>query len=254
MGLVGGEMAVRLLNYASRNGTVSSFPDVATAYEGRSKLETLFGPRIWDQIRGKVVLDFGCGRGCEAVEVVERGAQRVIGLDLSQRWLDAAAALAEARGVADKCHFGREWTEPVDVILSVDSFEHFADPAEILRMMRRLLKPAGRVIASFGPTWYHPLGGHYFSVFPYAHLLFSEPALVRWRSLHKRSGGKTIKECGLNKMTIRRFERLVAESPFDFESFEAVPIRRLKPLAGRVTREFTTAVVRCTLVPRDRAV
>jgi SAM-dependent methyltransferase len=250
MGIVGGEMAVRLLNYASRNGTVSSFPDVATAYQGKSKLEALFGARIWDEFQGKVVLDFGCGAGREAVEMAERGARQVIGLDLSQRWLDAAVRLADARGVADRCHFGREWHEPVDMILSVDSFEHFADPADILRIMRGLLKPTGRVLASFGPTWYHPLGGHYFSVFPYSHLLFSEPALVRWRSMHKRGGGKTIPECGLNKMTIRRFEQLVAESPFEFAHFEAVPIRRLKPLAGRATREFTTAIVRCMLVPR----
>jgi SAM-dependent methyltransferase len=250
LGVIGGTLGIRLLNYASRGGTVSAYPAVATAYAHRSKLEVLFGPEVWDSVRGKEVLDFGCGEGNEAVDVALHGARRVIGLDLYDKWLNASARLAEAKGVTDKCVFGREWSEPVDVILSVDSFEHFADPADILERMRGLLKSDGCVLASFGPTWYHPLGGHFFSVFPYAHLLCSESALVRWRSLYKKDGARSFTESGLNRMTIRRFEKLVAASPFRFAWFEAVPIRRLRPLANRLTREFTTAVVRCRLVPR----
>lgn len=250
MGIIGGNAAVHLLNRASHHGTVG-YPDIATAYEHRSKLEVLFGASIWDRIRERLVLDFGCGPGADAVEMAERGARFVVGLELRQKWIDTATALAQAHGVADRCCFGKEWDEPVDLIVSLDSFEHFADPAEILRRMRALLKPDGCVIASFGPTWYHPLGGHIFSVFPYSHLLFSESALVRWRSLYKSDGAKSFAEAGLNQITVRRFEKLVAESPFRFAEFETVPIRRLRPIANRVTREFTTAIVRCTLVPRD---
>jgi SAM-dependent methyltransferase len=249
MGVIGDAWAVRLLNYATHNGKIG-YPDVATAYANKSKLEALFGPGIWDAIRGKDVIDFGCGPGAEAVELAERGARRVIGLDLRQKWLRIAGELAEARGVADRCVFAREWHEPADVILSLDSFEHFADPAAILQIMHTLLRPSGCVLASFGPTWYHPLGGHFFSPFPYAHLLFSERALIRWRSLYKTDGGQSFNECGLNKMTIRRFEKLVAESPFRMAEFEAVPIKRLRPVASRLTREFTTAIVRCKLLPR----
>ena len=250
LGVIGGTVGIRLLNYASRGGTVSSYPAVATAYAGRSKLEVLFGPDVWDAVRGKVVLDFGCGEGNEAVDVALHDAQQVIGLDLYDKWIHASARLAESRGVSSRCVFGREWHEPVDVILSVDSFEHFSDPADILQKMRGLLKPDGCVLASFGPTWYHPLGGHFFSVFPYAHVLCSESALVKWRSLYKKDGARNFTESGLNRMTIRKFEELVARSPFRFARFEAVPIRRLRPVANRFTREFTTAIVRCTLVPR----
>jgi hypothetical protein len=57
---------------------------------------------------------------------------------------------------------------------------------------------------------------------------------------------------GLNQLTVRRFEKLIAQSEFEFESIEAVPIRKLKPFANKLTREFTTAVVKCKLVPRPR--
>jgi SAM-dependent methyltransferase len=247
MGVIGGRLGVLLLDCAGR----PSRSEVATAYIGKSKLEVLLGRPFWDEIRDKDVIDFGCGPGLEAVEMAERGARRVIGLELRQKWIDMASQHARDRGVADRCVFAREWHEPVDVIVSLDSFEHFADVGGVLRTMRGLLKPNGRVRVSFGPTWYHPLGGHVYSVFPWSHLLFSESALVSWRAKYKKDGAWSIMESGLNKITIRRFEKLVEESPLRMAHFEAVPIRRLRPVANRFTREFTTATVRCTLVPRE---
>jgi hypothetical protein len=52
-------------------------------------------------------------------------------------------------------------------------------------------------------------------------------------------------------MTIRRFRRLVSASPLSFETFEMVPIRRLRALANPLTREFVTSFVRCRLRLRE---
>jgi SAM-dependent methyltransferase len=243
-----GNLGVLLLNWVSRNGSVA-YPE-ATAYAGKSKLEILMGPTVWDEVRGRTVLDFGCGTGAEAVEIAERGAVKVIGLELREKWLEMAKAHAQDRGMSDKCLFATEYHGEVDTIISLDSFEHFDDPADILRRMAALLRPDGKVLVSFGPTWYHPLGGHFFSVFPWSHLLFSERAQLKWRSLYKGGDYKTFMEVGLNKMTIRRFRRLVEASPFKFASFEAVPIRRLARFHNALTREFTSAIVRCVLVKR----
>jgi hypothetical protein len=120
--------------------------------------------------------------------------------------------------------------------------------------MRNLLKDDGLAIVEFGPPWYHPLGGHLFSVFPWSHLVFTERCLIRWRSDFKSDGATRFSEVegGLNRMTVRRFKKLVGESDFEFERFEAVPIRRSELLANALTREFLTAIVRCRLVPRRR--
>jgi hypothetical protein len=84
--------------------------------------------------------------------------------------------------------------------------------------------------------------------------LFTERSLIRWRSDFKCDGAARFGEVegGLNQMTIRRFEHLVAASEFEFASFDAVPIRPMRFLASRLTREFTTSTVRCRLVPRQR--
>ena len=221
-------------------------------YEGKSKLAVLMGHEFFTKIAGKIVIDFGCGEGTEAVEMARRGAKQVIGIDIREELLQAARQRAVSAGVQNTCLFVPSTKELADIIVSVDAFEHFADPAEVLGIMHTLLKPAGEVLLSFGPTWYHPMGGHLFSVFPWAHLLFSEQALIRWRSTFKTDGATRFSEVagGLNQMTVVRFEELVAGSPLKFASLELVPINALRRFHNRFTREFTTAIVRSRLVKR----
>lgn len=254
MGFLGGKLGYQLLRLISKDGE-TGYCD-GSVYHGRSKIEILFGPQIWGELAGKVVLDFGCGTGEQAIEIAQRGASRVIGLDVRESVLSQARHAATAAGVAERCVFTTEAREKVDVLVSLDAFEHFADPQGALQTMRGLIKDNGCAMIVFGPTWYHPLGGHLFSVFPWAHLIFTEKALIRWRSDFKTDGARCFAEVegGLNQMKIRYFERLVSRSDFRFEHFEAVPIRRLRPLANRLTREFTTAIVRCRLTPRERNV
>jgi SAM-dependent methyltransferase len=250
MGIIGGSIGYQFLRRFSADGE-TGYCD-GSAYEGRSKIEALLGKQVWEETKDQVVIDFGCGDGEDAVEVAKRGAKRVIGIDIRERALANARNTAVAQGVSDRCTFATQTDERADVILSIDAFEHFDDPAEILRIMRRLLKGDGCIIAAFGPTWYHPLGGHLFSVFPWAHLVFTENSLIRWRSDFKTDGATRFCEVegGLNQMTIARFRSIVAESDFKFAEFEPVPIRKLAIFANRVTREFTTGIVRCKLVPR----
>jgi SAM-dependent methyltransferase len=252
-GILGGPLADRLL---SRMGDPSAggYCD-GSAYRGLSKLEVLLGQGIWSELKGKDVVDFGCGSGGETVEMARRGARHVTGVDILEPALESARQAARAAGVADRCDFTRHPEGRADVVVSIDGFEHFADPRAVLQTMSRLLRPKGRVLLSFGPTWFHPLGGHLFSVFPWAHLLFTEAALLRWRARFKHDGATRFGEVegGLNQMTIRRFQKLVAASPLAFETFEAVPIRRLRALATPLTRELITSYVRCRLKAREAA-
>jgi SAM-dependent methyltransferase len=221
-------------------------------YEGIGKLEVLFGSSLLDRIRNKTVLDFGCGQGREAIEMARYGAAEVIGVDIRDELL-AAARVNQKASLVQNCTFSRRYETQVDVIVSIDSFEHFDRPDVVLEEMSRLLKPDGFVLFSFGWPWYHPRGGH-FPLFPWAHILLTEKSLMKWRSQYKTDGAKRFGEVagGLNQMSLRKFERLVANSPFKFETFEQVPIRVVRPLHCRLTREFFTAVVRGTLVHRSQ--
>jgi len=221
-------------------------------YEGKSKMRVLLGEELLRLVQDKTVIDFGCGNGLATLDLARAGAKKVIGIDILENALQEASARAEAAGLADRCEFTTRTDTKADAIVSLDAFEHFGEPDAILAIMHSLLKPGGFVMASFGPTWYHPLGGHLFSVFPWAHLIFSERALIRWRADVRPDGATRFAEVegGLNQMTIARFERLVAASSFQIEMIETVPIRPLRRVHNRLTREFTTAIVRVKLVAK----
>lgn len=250
MGLIGGSLGYNLLKKICKDGETGWMD--GSAYANKSKLETLLGVEFFHLIEDRIVVDFGCGLGLDSIEMAQRGARRVIGIDIQERFLSLAREQARQSNVDDRCTFSTSTDVRADVIVTVDTFEHFDDPAAVLRTMRSVIKPDGCAIVAFGCTWYHPFGGHLFSVFPWAHLVFTEESLIRWRSDFASDGARHFGEVagGLNQMTIQRFERIVSESPFRFEQFEALPIRKLRLLANRMTREFTTTVVRCKLVPR----
>ena len=251
MAIISGEIGYKLLRKLVK---VSPGNEITTAYDGLSKMEVFFGPEIWAELANKTVLDFGCEAGIEAIDMAQHGVRRVIGLDIREEPLAVARVAAKKAGVENSCTFTSQTDEKVDVIVSLDAFEHFADPLTMLGVMRRLLKDDGFVLTCFGPTWYHPLGGHGFSIFPWSHLVFSESVLMRWYSEASGKVAHHFNEVtgGLNQLTVRDFEKIVAKSEFEFASMESVPIRKLKLLSNRLTREFTTAVVKCRLVPKPR--
>jgi SAM-dependent methyltransferase len=245
VGIVGGQLGYQILRHMRLKSGVCD----GSAYTQESKLAVLFGPSFWDEIRGKTVIDFGCGEGTESIEMARHGATKVIGVDIQRPLLEIGRRKAESMSITGVL-FCDEPTESADVVVTLDGFEHFGDPEGVLRTMATLLKPSGCIMACFGPTWYHPYGGHLFSVFPWAHLVFTEKALIRWRSDFKCDGATRFSEVrgGLNQMTIRRFRKIVAASPLRFLSFEAIPIRGIRPVHNWLTQEFLSSVVRCRLV------
>ena len=208
-------------------------PDHLTgnAYAGKSKLKVLLGENIFDRFRGKTVVDFGCGYGDQTIELAREGAGRAVGIDIREEVLEKARANASAVPNAEFVNIGSVLEGGfADFVLSIDAFEHFADPASVLVEIHRLLKPGGTLLVSFGPPWLHPLGGHSFAVFPWAHLLLSEQALCHWYNSVKDASLSRFEDVsgGLSRMTVARFERLALSSPFTKVSVVAVPIRKLR--------------------------
>lgn len=251
MGFLGGELVYQFLKtrYPGGQGVPMSSGN-PYAETNRSKFKTLFGPDIFDELKGKTIVDFGCGDGENVVEMCQAGCTSVVGIDIQDNLLAIAKEKAIAAGVADRCVFVREWKEPVDIVVTTDAFEHFADPAGMLRLMKGLLKPDGYVLVEFGYTWYHPLGGHLFSVFPWSHLLFTEKTLMRWRTDFKTDGATRFHECagGLNRMTLARWERIVKQEGMTYKTYKLHPIRAVRRFHCFLTRELFTSVITARLV------
>src|SRR6185437_460389 len=219
-----GYRILRTLRPPKGDGAAVSTVDYGLPYS--VTLRNLLGKEWEAALRGQTVIDFGCGQGRGSVEMAQRGAGHVIGIDIRADRLAMAEQLAQEAGVQGSCEFVSSTEATGDLAVSIDAFEHFDDPGGVLRLVRDMIRPGGRFVISFGPTWYHPFGGHFFSVFPWSHLVFSERAQIRWRAEFKKDGATRFAEVqgGLNLMTIAWFERLVGESGLVIERLRLVPI------------------------------
>ncbi len=97
-------------------------------------------------MRGRRILDLGCGKGRFARILADRGA-RVVGLDISAAMLAAArgGALHRVRGSARRLPF-RDAT--FDAAIAVEVFEHLESRAidEACDELLRVLRPGGRFV------------------------------------------------------------------------------------------------------------
>lgn len=109
------------------------------------------------------------------------------------------------------------------------------------------------MFVTFSPPWLHPFGVHMFFMikYPWAHLLWSEKTILKVRSLYRDDHPARYEDVdgGLNKMTIRRFEREVRKGGFTIERMVLRPIRPLPGLITRLpfVREFFTSTVAAEL-------
>lgn len=213
-------------------------------------------PTFFDEIRGRSVLDFGCGPGWQAVAMQREGAGKVVGVDIKPAWIEHARMLARQHGVADQTEFvlGSDKLQDgtFDVVLSSNSFEHFGDPEAILREMQRLVRVGGAVWITFAEPWLSPYGSHmsFFTKMPWVNVVFSERTVMSVRSRYRSDGATKYEdvESGLNRMTVRRFERIIKQSGLRLDWVKLYPTKGL-PLVDRIpgVREFLVSAVACRL-------
>ncbi|MCE9640471.1 MAG: bifunctional 2-polyprenyl-6-hydroxyphenol methylase/3-demethylubiquinol 3-O-methyltransferase UbiG [Betaproteobacteria bacterium] len=104
-------------------------------------------------LRGKRVLDVGCGGGILAESMAQRGAQ-VTGIDLADKALKVAQLhvlesgnQVEYRNVSAE-NYAREQPGQFDVVTCMELLEHVPDPASTVAACAALVKPGGHVFFS----------------------------------------------------------------------------------------------------------
>jgi 2-polyprenyl-6-hydroxyphenyl methylase/3-demethylubiquinone-9 3-methyltransferase len=105
-------------------------------------------------IKGKQVLDVGCGGGILAESMARRGAQ-VLGIDLADKALKVAQLHAMESGVANLAYrsvaveaLAEEQPAQYDVVTCMEMLEHVPDPSSVVRACTALAKPGGWVFFS----------------------------------------------------------------------------------------------------------
>lgn len=208
-----------------------------------------------DMFQDKVILDIGCGAAGKTLYYAALGARKVYGIEVVEHYEEEANALAREKGLEDKFQFilGDAANVPFgdnffDTIIMNDAMEHVDEPLKVLNECYRVLKPGGRLYVNF-PPYYHPYGAHLSDVmgFPWIHLFFSDETLIKvykdlvedlpdgqsridFRISRDEKGREYFSY--INRMTIKRFNKILNETDYQIIYYQEVPLRKfLTPLA-----------------------
>lgn len=227
---------------------------------------------IDEMFKDKVVLDIGCGAGGKTIYYASKGVKRIVGVEILGKYKEEAEKLAEKYGMEEKFEFvcaDASKTpfedETFDTIIMNDAMEHVDEPERVLDECYRILKKNGRLYLNF-PPYNHPYGAHLSDAIgmPWVHVFFSEKTLIEtYKELVKNlPDGKDRIEFRIskrpdgteyfsyiNKMTIKRANRILKNSKFNIEYYSEEPLRSIfrVPAKMPVLKEFLVKMVVCVL-------
>jgi len=224
-----------------------------------------------DMFRGKNVLDIGCGAGGKSLYYLSKGAKSVVGVDVVEKYGEEAYNLQnklDLEGFKFICTDAADMpfkNDFFDTVIMNDAMEHVAKPHEVLNEVYRVLKPSGKVYINF-PPYNHPFGAHLSDAIgiPWVHLFFKDDTLINGYKVlvkSKPDGEDRISfristdENGkeyfsyVNKMSTKRFKKILAKTPFKCEYYCEVPLRSfLTPFSKiKIFNDCFTKMVVCIL-------
>ncbi|GGE13032.1 hypothetical protein GCM10011529_19280 [Polymorphobacter glacialis] len=174
-------------------------------------------------LKGKRVLDFGCGTGGMVQRLIDNGAAEVVGVDISEYAVAYGAERLAPYGDRVKMYAADIRTLDVgsfDVIVSQNTLEHVMPLGEVTRAVADRAKPGADMYFGFSPLWYSPFGHHGYPItrLPWHHLIFGDKAVLD--AMEATSGKRYADafDAGFNKATPDDFEAMFKTLPADIVS------------------------------------
>ncbi len=225
-----------------------------------------------EMFKDREVLDIGCGAGGKTIFYASKGVKRIVGVEILEKYRKEAEQLAKEYKLEDKFEFvcaDASKTpfedETFDTIIMNDAMEHVDEPEKVLEECYRILKKNGKLYLNF-PPYNHPYGAHLSDAMgmPWVHVFFSEKTLIEtYKELVKNlPDGKDRIEFRIskkpdgteyfsyiNKMTIKRANKILKDSRFNIEYYSEEPLRSIfqYPAKLPVLKEFLVKMVVCVL-------
>lgn len=112
---------------------------------------------ILGDLKGRTVLDIGCGSGRYMFESIKRGAMHATGLDAAAGALDFARRISDDAGLSDRLDFhNMDFLDyyphrRFDIVFAVGYFDYMFDPLTHLKKMLEVSD--GIIYASFPRKW-----------------------------------------------------------------------------------------------------
>jgi SAM-dependent methyltransferase len=196
--------------------------------------------KLLGNVKGKDVLEIGCGGGQNAIVLSKWGA-RSVGLDISEKQIEHARALAKKENVNIQFHLGdmqdlhRFKDESFDTVLSSHAISYADDVSAVFREVFRVLRKRGLFVFAVA----HPIIGtgrpmrygrerrwaigNYFS---------KKKRIWKWRTKNGTAefyGGQVTIQDYFDMLTEARFavERILEPEPYPLEKMTEAQVARI---------------------------
>ena len=145
-------------------------------------------------LRGKKILDIGCGMGQHAKKFSEMGAESVLGIDISEKTLEYAGAHNSAENIVYQ-RMAMEDTDQIgdqfDLVTSSLAFDYAEDFGGLMRKIRDRMKDGAELVFSMS----HPIVTAWDGVHPHRNRrtpVRESPELLQRRSPESGLGRQRI--------------------------------------------------------------
>ena len=108
-------------------------------------------------VKGKEILDIGCGSGRYEVLLAKGSPKSILGLDISSLMIGMAEKLVKINNMSNICKFEKiefiqkQFDNKFDIIIAAGVFDYISDPKAFLLKVKSILKE--KAIFSFPVKW-----------------------------------------------------------------------------------------------------
>jgi len=123
----------------------SEFDSKMNMYDTNKRVDVIYNELLQEDIKGKKLLDAGCGTGWFSKAAYDRGAD-VTSMDLGEGLLKEVAKKCDTERVVGSILEMPFDDNSFDIVVSSEVIEHTPDPHQAIREMYRVLKKDGTLI------------------------------------------------------------------------------------------------------------
>jgi 2-polyprenyl-3-methyl-5-hydroxy-6-metoxy-1,4-benzoquinol methylase len=135
-------------------GFAEEFDGKMNMYDLTRRVEIVFDELLTDELRGKKLLDAGCGTGWLSKRACERGAT-VTSLDVGAKLLAQVAKKCDSERVVGDILRLPFADGTFDVVVSSEVIEHTVEPRRAVSELARVLRPGGVLVITVPNRVWH---------------------------------------------------------------------------------------------------